>query len=421
MLTCFVSARADATPAFACSTRACAAATATWKCRCCAALGRVFLDPLSTSWLSHLHLLSPRRIAVAKSHPCRAGLVPRQIRFREFRVRFALIDVRLRVRKSAVCDCRTSTAPLPTMLALPKVAHRARRSARHVLSRSRHVHSRRLRVRFCERQLSFRLVQRRLIIPRIDLHQYCPLSPLGYPAPILPPRGRRLRGYRVTCPSTCASSVLSRSRYTETVRRLLRALLRGPISAKGEPRIREPLLRLFDRNVSQRRRFRLRSVGFSTCSSMSTLIAPSLGVPLPFGRSIAPVRSRLIEPVQRRDLVVMARARESCAWSLRCCLPRPLESGRVPDPLLLSMLHTRIRHLHFVPRRSEVDQRRLHFQCNLVSQICCCCSIVDFKIRPVDLCVNPPAGENRHRHRTRVRGSPESLLSATCLAACNCR
>src|ERR1700743_1217593 len=47
-------------------------------------------------------------------------------------------------------------------------------------------------------------------------------------------------------------------------------------------------------------------VGFSTCSSMSPLIAPSLGVNLfHLADRSRQVRSRLIEPVQRRDLVVV--------------------------------------------------------------------------------------------------------------------
>src|SRR5580698_4504633 len=46
--------------------------------------------------------------------------------------------------------------------------------------------------------------------------------------------------------------------------------------------------------------------GLSTCSSMSTLIAPSLGVNLfHLADRSRQVRSRLIEPVQRRDLVVV--------------------------------------------------------------------------------------------------------------------
>src|SRR5579872_4621819 len=46
--------------------------------------------------------------------------------------------------------------------------------------------------------------------------------------------------------------------------------------------------------------------GLSNCSSMSTLIAPSLGVNL-FHLADRPrqIRARLIEPVQRRDLIVV--------------------------------------------------------------------------------------------------------------------
>src|ERR1700743_1755474 len=46
--------------------------------------------------------------------------------------------------------------------------------------------------------------------------------------------------------------------------------------------------------------------GLSTCSSMSTLIAPSLGVNLfHLADRSRQVRSRLLEPVQRRYLVVV--------------------------------------------------------------------------------------------------------------------
>ena len=49
---------------------------------------------------------------------------------------------------------------------------RARISARHIFPRTRHIHSRGTRFALCQRQRRFGLVQRRLVIARIDLYQH---------------------------------------------------------------------------------------------------------------------------------------------------------------------------------------------------------------------------------------------------------
>ena len=101
------------------------------------------------------------------------GLVARQIGFRQFRIRTALLDVCLRPRQiRRLCLLVSRLRPRQVRLRALQLRSGVRIPACHVLSRSRHVRSRRPRFAFRQCQRRFRLIQRCLIIARIDLHQH---------------------------------------------------------------------------------------------------------------------------------------------------------------------------------------------------------------------------------------------------------
>src|SRR5882672_1892512 len=99
--------------------------------------------------------------------------VTRQVRFGQLRIRLALLHVCLRPRQiRRLCLLVSRLRPRQVRLCSLQLRIGARISARHVLPRPRHVHSRRPRFAFRQRQRRLRLVQCRLVIARINLHQH---------------------------------------------------------------------------------------------------------------------------------------------------------------------------------------------------------------------------------------------------------
>src|SRR5258708_35753719 len=79
---------------------------------------------------------------------------------------------------------------------------------------------------------------------------------------------------------------------------------------------------------------------------------------------------------------------------------------------LLGELHSQIRHLHFVSRRLQIQQRGLHVQCDLVSQIVFLLfQFLDFQVRPPRSRVDPSASKQRHIHARLIRVGRQRCVS----------
>ena len=112
-------------------------------------------------------------------------------------------------------------------------------------------------------------------------------------------------------------------------------------------------------------------VAFSGPTSISMLIVPSLRVNLfHLSNRTRIVRARLIETVKRRNLIVV-RARQRILRLDHFNIVRHTRLEAVPRLIhfFFRKLHAQIRHRHLVPRRIQIDQRRLHIQRDLISQV----------------------------------------------------
>src|SRR5882724_1302924 len=340
---------------------------------------------------------------------------PRQIRLRQLRIRSALVDICLRERqvrslRLVVSHFRSHQIRLRST----QLRVSARCSARHVLPRLRNIHSRRLRFALPQRQLRFCLIQRRLIIPRVELHK-C-LSRLHRLVVIDQNFGNaavHLRRHRRDVPIHLR---VVRALAVEVINKQSRYQYQNRRAAKNQPvaqlRIRLRRCRRFVPTKLLRPRLYPCRV-FQSDFDLDAHPGPSLTTFLFSGvllllrvnlfhlpDSARVIRSRLIEAVQRDDLIVI-RARQRILRLNHFNVVRHARLKAVPRLIhfFFRQLHAQIRHLHFRPRRFQIQQRRLHIQRNRIPQIRFLFSQrSQLQIRFYNLRMNSSARKKRHIH-----------------------
>src|SRR6266581_3249137 len=173
------------------------------------------------------------------------------------------------------------------------------------------------------------------------------------------------------CPSTCASSVVSRL-WKYKYKPLIAASTTAPLEYSRRLILGFASPFGVSSSPSSSSVIRGTLAAFSNPTSISTLIAPPLSLRvnlfhLPDGPR--KVRARLFEAVAR--LI----------------------------HLFFRKLHAQVRHLHFVPRRLQVQQRRLYIQGDLVPQIIpLLLQLSNLQIPANNLRVNPSARKQRQIH-----------------------
>src|SRR5712664_1479326 len=217
------------------------------------------------------------------------------------------------------------------------------------------------------------------------------------------------------CPSTCASSVVSRLwKYTNNPTIAASATTPPAKSSRFTLGFANPFGVSSSRNSSSVIRGAL--AAFSSPTSISMLIFPprSLGVNLFHLPDCArEVRARLVEAVQGHNLIVVGTRQRILRLNHFdvVCHPRFEPVARLIH-FFLRKLHSQIRHLHFVARRLQIQQRRLHVQRDLVSQIVFLLfQFLDFQVCPNRLRVDPPSGKQRHVHARLIRVGRQSCVS----------
>jgi len=105
------------------------------------------------------------------------------------------------------------------------------------------------------------------------------------------------------------------------------------------------------------------------------------------------VRARLVEAIQRRDLVVV-RARQRILGLNHFDVVRHSRLETVPRLIhfLFRKLHAQVGHLHFISRRLEIQQRGLHIQRELVAQVVFLLLqfLISRSARTTSACIRPP-------------------------------
>src|SRR5713226_5852371 len=204
------------------------------------------------------------------------------------------------------------------------------------------------------------------------------------------------------CPSTCASSVVSRLwKYTNNPTMPSSTTAPPPISSRLTFGFANPFGVSSSRNSSSV--IRGAFVAFSSPTSISMLIVPPLLLCVNlFHLPDRPrqVRARLVEAIQRRDLVVV-RARQRILGLNHFDVVRHsrLETVSRLIHFLFRKLHAQVGHLHFISRRLEIQQRGLHIQRELVAQVVfLLLQFLDFQVRADHLRVYSSTGKQRHVH-----------------------
>src|SRR6266581_48383 len=204
------------------------------------------------------------------------------------------------------------------------------------------------------------------------------------------------------CPSTCASSVVSRL-WKYKYKPLIAASTTAPLEYSRRLILGFASPFGVSSSPSSSSVIRGTLAAFSNPTSISTLIAPPLSLRVNlFHLPDAPrkVRARLVEPVQRRNLVVVRpRQRILCLDHFDVVRHSRFEAVARLIHLFFRKLHAQVRHLHFVPRRLQVQQRRLYIQRDLVAQIVSLLfQFSNLQIPANNLRVNPSARKQRQIH-----------------------
>src|SRR6266436_1498078 len=202
------------------------------------------------------------------------------------------------------------------------------------------------------------------------------------------------------CPSTCASSVVSRLwKYANNPTIAAKTTAPPPISSRLTLGFANPFGVSSSPNSSSV--IRGAFVAFSSPTSISMLIVPSrlLCVNLfHLPDRACQVRSRLVKSVQCGNLVIVG-ARQRILRLNHFDIVRHSRFEAVSRLIhfFLRKLHAQVRHFHFIPRRLQVQQRSFHIQRDLVPQIVSLLlQLLDLQVRADNLCVYSPAGKQRH-------------------------